>query len=201
MEQSIAAMSDWVLQAQLLQQQLQRSLTRVDALCLLTADSLLTADDSLADGLPAADRLFGADRHSSHDASYLDAVRQVLALTPTFVACSNASPHVHWVIDVVLSAEVSVADQTARARCYAEYGVAEYWSLAIDAVELRTYRLLTATGYQQRRLFHAGDCISPQAFSQITLQLQEPLPLYFLTRTATGTKSYHSTVFPLRMIA
>ncbi|MGC1219272.1 MAG: Uma2 family endonuclease [Phormidesmis sp.] len=186
MGQPITAEYKWASQVQLLQQQLQRSLTDVRVICLFAEE-----DQSLAP-------LFQLD------SAQLDlAVKPAIAVhaNNTCPNTSDPAPFIHWAIDIVSAADATETAQTARAQHYAKCGIAEYWSLAIDAVELRTYRLPTAASYQQRRLFHTGALISPQAFPHITLQIQEPLPLYFLTRTATGPKSYVSSVFPLRLLS
>ncbi|MGB5914472.1 MAG: Uma2 family endonuclease [Phormidesmis sp.] len=191
MGQPIAAECEWALQVQLLRQQLQRSLTDVRVICPFAEE-----EQSIAP-------LFQLNSTQLDSAQLDSAVRPAIAVyaNEAWSSTSDPAPLIHWVIDVFSTADATEADQTARAQYYAECGIAEYWSLAIDAVELRTYRLPTAASYQQRRLFHTGDFITPQAFPHITLQIQEPLPLYFLTRTATGPKSYVSSVFPLRLLS
>lgn len=86
-----------------------------------------------------------------------------------------------------------------QAQAYAREGVAECWLLDIANVELRIYRDLSSTGYRQRSLVHEGATISPLAFPQLKLTVQEPLPLFFLTRTTTGQKTYPAKMLPLRL--
>ncbi len=192
MGQPIAAERDWTLQIQILQQQIQRSLTDVHVICPFAEEDPLQAP------------LF------QPDLAQLDLAQLDLAIRPAIAICassacpgtSGTAPLIHWVIEVVSAADAAIESQTTRAHHYAKCGIAEYWSLAIDAVELRTYRLPTAASYQQRQLFHVGDSVSPQAFPHIELQIQEPLPLHFLTRTATGSKPYaFSSIFPLRLLS
>ncbi|MGD1895619.1 MAG: hypothetical protein ACFB16_01560 [Phormidesmis sp.] len=108
----------------------------------------------------------------------------------------TAPSKIHWVIDI----NPEHGHRALRAQQFSQLGIAEYWSLDTQQVTLRTYQRPTANGYQHHQLFHVGDSVSPAAFSHLIFQLQEPLPLYFLTRTVTGQRAHLYTRFPLRLL-
>jgi hypothetical protein len=117
----------------------------------------------------------------------------------------RVEPTIRWVIDVaesnysMLSAE-SVADVfSSRAQICAGLAIADYWQLMPAQSALKTYHSPSPSGYQQQRLWHVGDQVSPTAIPEMTLRLQEPLPLYFLTRTLKGPRTYPAQALPLQV--
>lgn len=117
----------------------------------------------------------------------------------------DTEPAIRWVIDVAapralmpfagLSAK-ALAERTQRC---ARLQVADYWLLMLEQSALRTYYLPGLSGYQQQRLWHVGEQVSPTAIPEMTLRIQEPLPLYFLTRTLKGQRTYPSNALPLQV--
>lgn len=102
-----------------------------------------------------------------------------------------------WVMDV--TQEGLNCLNTGRSQLLASASVAEYWSLTVSQVELRTYQVPTVAGYQSCQLLHVGECVTSRSIPKLTLRLQEPLPLSFLTRTLSGQRSYGTVTLPLQV--
>jgi hypothetical protein len=122
---------------------------------------------------------------------------------------------VRWVMDVMgkadeeatetaLNAPLNEAPETdssddLRAGLYARRAIASYWLLHSDRAELKLYTEPTASGYGKCQLLHVGESATPEGLPGIVLRLQEPVPLYFLTRTLRGQRSYASFALPLTL--
>jgi len=142
--------------------------------------------------------------------------------TLTVLSIQQSQATIHWVMDIdkpeIDRTELDKTDQHSnlylnpsqdlRSQLYAHHGIAEYWSLSTEQVELRTHHTLKTNDslddglsaqYQHHQLQHVGEQMHPLAFPQLKMQLQEPLPLYFLTRTATGHHTYIETMLPLQL--
>ena len=111
---------------------------------------------------------------------------------------NGSSASVCWVIDMLNESSSNFEASDANSRLYAQLGISDYWSLIPIQSELRIYSLPTKAGYQRRRLFHTGEQASPTSAPNVTLKVQEPLPLNFLTRTLRGQRIYTATTPPLR---
>lgn len=96
-----------------------------------------------------------------------------------------------WIIDIAADS----ADQT-HIQLYAQAGISNYWSLAYNITELNLYQQPNASGYQSHRVLQVGDRATPTAVP-ITIRLQEPVPLHFMTRTLRGQQTYESKALPL----
>lgn len=99
---------------------------------------------------------------------------------------------VQWFIDFS-QGELAAARKQVCARA----AITEYWQLSLDTCELRTYSNLRAGEYQNSQLLQSGALASPISFPQLNLKLQEPVPLYFLTRTLNGQRVHISNMLPL----
>jgi Uma2 family endonuclease len=79
--------------------------------------------------------------------------------------------------DVLLLIEVSDSslafDQGVKLGLYARYGVAEYWVIDVEGKRVVTYREPTAKGYARKLEFAAADFVTPQAFPDIKIAVQE----------------------------
>lgn len=95
-----------------------------------------------------------------------------------------------WIIDMVEDS----ADKS-RTQLYAQAGISNYWSLESHSIELNLYQQPSASGYQRHRVLQVGDRASPNSVP-ITVKLQEPVPLYFMTRTLRGQQPYKSSALP-----
>ncbi|MEO1792532.1 MAG: Uma2 family endonuclease [Cyanobacteria bacterium J06629_19] len=151
-------------------------------------------------------------------------LKPTLAIISTDRPQSTVQPTVHWALDIDKSEIIDdgSCDSTRKdMRCqfYAQHGIREYWSLSTEQVELRAYHSPTASQhvsdgeksnrekanlkktafYQSYRLWHVGEQPTLAAFPGMTLQMQEPLPLYFFMRTATGHRTYAETMLPLQI--
>ncbi len=100
-----------------------------------------------------------------------------------------ADPSTVWIIDIV----EDLPDKT-RTQLYAQAGIFNYWSLG-NSVELNLYQQPSVSGYQSHRVLQVGDRASPTSVP-ITVRLQEPVPLYFMTRTLRGQQTYQSNALP-----
>ena len=141
-------------------------------------------------------------------------------LRPTLTICSTHQPqqNIHWVIEID---KAEFADnnryQDLRSHLYARQGITEYWALSTQQVALRTYHSpkegdtstschqltqepITQSTYKRERLLHVGEQVQSVSFPTLTMQIQEPLPLYFLTRSATGHHTYIETALPLKVL-
>lgn len=112
-------------------------------------------------------------------------------------AVKNGSEVPLWVMDVTQEGLNWL--NTGRSQLWAIAKVPEYWSLTVSQAELRTYQDLTETGYKACQLRHVGESVVPRAIPQLTLRLQEPLPLNFLTRILGGQRSYETAALPLQV--
>lgn len=97
-----------------------------------------------------------------------------------------------WVIDV----EAEATSQN-RIEIYAKANIPNYWVLNINSIELHAYQQLKeAGGYLNYRVLQVGDRHSPQGIP-LTVMLQDPVPLHFMTRTLNGQQTYQSAALPL----
>lgn len=143
--------------------------------------------------------------------------------TLTVVSTQQSQETIHWVIEINKTDIKTGINQTGkhkgqnlRSRLYAHYGITEYWALSTEQVELRTHHTPESVSqeddiapydvapydlaqYQHHQLQHVGEQTHPMAFPQLTMHIQEPLPLFFLTRTATGHRTYIETMLPLQV--
>ena len=95
-----------------------------------------------------------------------------------------------WVIET--AADFAIL---TPAELYAQAGIANYWQLDLSSVELHTYQQLEASGYSLHRVLQVGDRAFPEGVP-ITVQLQEPVPLHFMTRTLNGQQTYQTHALP-----
>ena len=100
-------------------------------------------------------------------------------------------PNTVWITDIAADS----ADQTCI-QLYAQAGISDYWSLKHNIAELNLYQQPNASGYQSHRVLQVGDRASPNSVP-ITVRLQEPVPLHFMTRTLRGQQTYASRALPL----
>ncbi len=147
------------------------------------------------------------------------------AIAVVEVSLSQPSPYrptVRWVIDTVEGDATGscLASSQALSHFYARLGVMDCWILSLPQIELRAYSVLSsrtwsktasplsgaveasideAAGYRRTRLYSVGEQASPTSISDMMLRVQEPLPLYFLTRTATGQRTHITNALPLQV--
>lgn len=104
-------------------------------------------------------------------------------------------PDIRWVLEITDKA----ADSYPRRELYAKRAIADYWHLSTQTMELQIYSGLAEATYQTHRLLMVGDQANLTALPTLHLRVQEPLPLYFLTRTARGQRTYESAALPLQL--
>ncbi|MEL6159432.1 MAG: Uma2 family endonuclease [Cyanobacteria bacterium J06627_32] len=130
----------------------------------------------------------GIDESSVNSSSVL---RPAIALLEN----TNGQSQVRWAIDIADTWQES----DLRSQLYAEAAIAEYWHLSTVQVELRTWTDRVDGAYCCRRLYQVGEQISPAILPKMWLQVQEPLPLYFLTRTTSGHRTYIGHALALQL--
>lgn len=118
----------------------------------------------------------------------------------------DMQPMACWVIEVIGEEALGSLTECSRARwfkqrsqLYASLEITDYWLFSLPQVELRTYDSPAAIGYRHQRLRQVGAQASPTVIPEIALTIQEPLPLYFLTRTLKGQRTYVSGALPLQV--
>ncbi|MEL6900906.1 MAG: Uma2 family endonuclease [Cyanobacteria bacterium J06606_4] len=121
----------------------------------------------------------------------------VSVLTPAIALVEKGldQSQVRWVIDI----EETWQENEQRSQLYANRAVAEYWHLSTAQVELRTWGDLANGAYRRRQLYQVGAQVSPAVLPKMPLQVQEPLPLYFLTRTTSGHRTYIGHLLALQL--
>ena len=67
-------------------------------------------------------------------------------------------------------------DRLVKARLYALAGVPEYWIVNLPNRVVEVFRTPSSNGYLQMTTLAAGDVLSPQAFPDIVLAIDEILP-------------------------
>jgi Uma2 family endonuclease len=81
--------------------------------------------------------------------------------------------------DVLLLIEVmdtsAETDRGVKLPLYARARIAEVWMVDLGADTLEVHRRPVAAGYAEARVLHRGDCVSPQAFQDLTLTVDELL--------------------------
>lgn len=96
-----------------------------------------------------------------------------------------------WTIDIIESSlDLDIVKR------YAAASISNCWLLDINNVELHAYRQPSQSGYGSYQMLQAGDCTSPDEIP-LSITLQEPVPLHFLTRTLNGQQTYTSYALPL----
>ena len=95
-----------------------------------------------------------------------------------------------WIIDITQK----VGNQR-KGELYAQANIPNYWSLDIENVELHLYQQPSHSGYSSHRVLQVGDQASPVRVP-LTVRLQEPTPLHFMTRTLNGQQTYESYALP-----
>ncbi len=112
----------------------------------------------------------------------------------------DSEPAVRWVINIADSSVPGDRSLEQQSLLCARLAIADYWLLTPSQSALRTYSIPGPSGYEQQRLWHVGERVSPASIPEISLRLQEPLPLYFLTRTLKGQRTYASSALPLQVL-
>ena len=81
--------------------------------------------------------------------------------------------------DVLLLIEVAdstlAVDRRVRMPLYARAAIREAWILDLTADRVEVYRAPTARGYQQVVTFERGQCLSPEAFPDLTIHVADLL--------------------------
>ena len=66
-------------------------------------------------------------------------------------------------------------DRDVKMRLYAQAGVPEFWLVDLKKKRIFVYRQPSPEGYQEVRVYHRGESISPQAFPEKRFSVDEIL--------------------------
>jgi Uma2 family endonuclease len=98
----------------------------------------------------------------------------LLVLRPQADDYVRAHPQAH---DVLLLVEVSDSsfafDQGAKRALYAKFGVSEYWVVDVNSRRIFAYAGPVQSAFQRTREYVIGDTISPQAFPNVKIIVNE----------------------------
>ncbi len=124
-------------------------------------------------------------------------------------------PMIHWILDIetdnsrqlsygvergiVCSQVQSKTQCTKPDRPLAIADGCDYWCLRTASVELLIRALMVGGLRSPSKLLQRGERAIATALPGLALCLQEPLPLYFLTRTLAGQRTYIHTPLPLQV--
>lgn len=119
---------------------------------------------------------------------------QSLAIVEHGCIHDSQSPNalIRWVLHISNQAQ-------DNSQVYAQAGIAEYWVFSTAQMVMYAHSVPMDERYQCRKRIHVGEQATLVSIPQLTIRLQEPLPLYFLTRTLSGQKTYAETVVPLQV--
>jgi len=87
---------------------------------------------------------------------------------------SDRLPGPSEVLLVIEVADTSVArDRRVKASLYAEAGIVEYWLVNLPERRVEVYREPQSDGYRATVRFRSGELLSPLAFPDVTLKVDE----------------------------
>ena len=100
----------------------------------------------------------------------------VALLRPRTDFYTHAHPEAEDVYLVIEVADTSIEkDRQVKFPIYAQAGIPEAWLLNISEEHLEVHRHPTPDGYQEVRILHRGDAITPQAFPDLMLTVADLL--------------------------
>lgn len=98
----------------------------------------------------------------------------LLRFRADFYAESDETPE-----DVLLIVEVADSsesyDRRIKGPLYARFGIADYWLVDLNRDHVTVYRDPTQDGYASSRVFRRGESISPLAFPDLTVPIEDIL--------------------------
>ncbi len=81
--------------------------------------------------------------------------------------------------DVLLIVEVSdtslIYDRDVKGPLYARFGIPELWLADVEGKTVTVYRTPSPRGYEEMKTFRAGQTLSPLAFPELTISVQDIL--------------------------
>ncbi len=81
--------------------------------------------------------------------------------------------------DIALVIEVSdstIRHDREKGVVYAQAGIREYWLINLKSNEIEVYRNPTPEGYQHQQIFKPGESVSPLAFPDLVILIEDILP-------------------------
>ncbi len=90
-----------------------------------------------------------------------------------YAAAHPTPPDVFFVVEV--SDTTILFDREMKLPLYAKAGIPEVWIVDLTARRVETYRDPTPYGYREPRYLYLGDTLSPAAFPDVTLKVDEVL--------------------------
>lgn len=80
---------------------------------------------------------------------------------------------IFWLIEIANS--TLAKDLSFKKDLYADAGISEYWVLNLQALTLVVFRDLNSAGYQSETSFTSGEILSPVAFPDLAIDVQQLL--------------------------
>jgi Uma2 family endonuclease len=93
---------------------------------------------------------------------------------PDFYAREHPSPEDVFLVAEVMDSSASY-DREVKVPLYARFGIPETWLVDVEQGLIEVYREPNPEGYQQVRTLRRGEHLSPQAFPELILTVDELL--------------------------
>jgi Uma2 family endonuclease len=93
---------------------------------------------------------------------------------PDFYAREHPSPEDVFLVVEVMDSSASY-DREVKVPLYARFGIPETWLMDVEQGLIEVYRSPSPEGYQQVRTLRRGEGLSPQAFPELSVTVDELL--------------------------
>jgi len=90
--------------------------------------------------------------------------------------CGTQHPQPQDIFLVIEVSDTTLKDDRKKALIYAKSGISEYWIINLDAQLIEVYRHPTVDGYRDRLSFKSAETISPLAFPDLVIAVDDILP-------------------------
>jgi len=98
----------------------------------------------------------------------------LLKSRPDFYAREHPSPQDVFLVVAVVGSSAS-DDRAVKVPLYARFGIPETWLVAVEQGLIDMYRAPVPEGYQQVRTLRRGERLSPEAFPELIVKVDELL--------------------------
>ncbi len=92
------------------------------------------------------------------------------------IFCGTKHPQPQDIFLVIEVADTTLKDDRRKALIYGLAGIYEYWIVNLDAQLIEVYRHPTVDGYRDRLSFKSAETISPLAFPDLVIAVDDILP-------------------------
>ncbi len=88
----------------------------------------------------------------------------------------DGHPQPQEIFLVIEVSDTTLKDDRKKVLIYAKSGISEYWIVNLDAQLIEVYRHPTVDGYRDRLSFKSAETISPLAFPDLVIAVDDILP-------------------------